>query len=54
MRKLLFGLLALTLALGGTFAQDKKEDPKKPDETIIDGTHQLSPLYLLIVAKLSS
>ncbi len=37
MRKLLYGLLAATLALGGAFAQEKKpEDPKpapKPDET---------------------
>lgn len=37
MRKLLFGLLAATLALGGSFAQDpaKKEDPKpapKPED----------------------
>jgi hypothetical protein len=32
MRKLLYGLLAATLALGGAFAQDKKPDDKKPDE----------------------
>ena len=33
MRKLLFGLLAATLAIGGAFAQEKKpEDPKKPEE----------------------
>ena len=37
MRKLLFGLLALTLALGTTFAQDKK-DEKKPDDTKKDDT----------------